>query len=271
VFFIIDCHRIETGARPYPDRMAEISIRGALHCQVSKDSREPEILRFFKEKTISHSKHIITLIETVESSSEIWIILPKLNPISKFSPCRNVTESLEYSHHLVAGLVHMHQHKIAHLDLKPDNLAFDIGNRCLVILDFDAAVMLDDENQELVGYRGTEKWTVPEVGRQDDKEVKFRPIPVDLWACGRLIDFFFMTEKNHRLRYLTEQLLSVSPDKRPSMMQCLDWIERLAEGDLSPQSKAIEIKPLNQLGIMRHASTEDFSDLERPLKRYRMK
>ena len=39
--------------------------------------------------------------------------------------------------------------------------------RLLNIIDFDEAFEVQGENMEIEKYRGTEDWTVPEIGQQD--------------------------------------------------------------------------------------------------------
>ena len=201
--------------------------------RIRQGSRELDILEFLK-KTEPRSQHVITLVESIQSLSETWLILPKLQPISTYSPCSSAAQALQFSRDLVEGLGHLHKHMIAHMDVKPANLAFDKAAQCLVLLDLDTAIMLEDENAEVVGYRGTEEWTAPELGDadadEDKEEVRFKPILADLWACGRVIDFFFGDEEeDHPLRPLTRRL-AASPGGRPSMKECLKWIELHGKG-----------------------------------------
>lgn len=228
-------------------------------------SREVDILAYLK-KIEPQSEHIITLIDSIQSPWEKWIILPKLQSISTFALDPNSKQAYQFSQHLVAALSHLHKHKIAHLDVKPGNLVFNAAAQSLVLLDFDTAIILGDENEEVDGYRGTEGWTAPELGNPDDKEDrKFKPIPADLWACGRVINFFFGGGEVHPFRELTQRL-DASPDKRPSMMECLEWIRRQGDDEILVEGKPFKRPNLKQSKRMLKRSLPERKVME-PLKR----
>ncbi|KAH9021129.1 kinase-like domain-containing protein, partial [Lactarius deliciosus] len=63
---------------------------------------------------------------------------------------------------LIKGLVYLHEHKIAHRDIKPDNLVCD-AVISLKIINFDVAIEVQDENTEVAKYCGTKGWTAPEM------------------------------------------------------------------------------------------------------------
>jgi serine/threonine protein kinase len=54
---------------------------------------------------------------------------------------------------LIKGLAYLHEHKVAHRDIKPHNLVRG-GDFRLQIIDFDVAIKVQDENTEIDGYRG---------------------------------------------------------------------------------------------------------------------
>ncbi|KAF8270798.1 hypothetical protein EI94DRAFT_1570194, partial [Lactarius quietus] len=55
---------------------------------------------------------------------------------------------------LVNVLAFIHEHQIAHRDIKPGNLVCDDDFR-LQIIDFDVAIKVRDENTEIDEYYGT--------------------------------------------------------------------------------------------------------------------
>ncbi|KAI0296927.1 kinase-like domain-containing protein, partial [Multifurca ochricompacta] len=89
------------------------------------------------------------------------------------------------------GVAFLHEHNIAHLDLKADNVLIDIkGDKHhlrLWIIDFGLSVFVEDEETMIKGYRGTPEWTAPEVGTLDGPSTRYSPILADRWACGRML------------------------------------------------------------------------------------
>ncbi|KAI0286413.1 kinase-like domain-containing protein, partial [Russula brevipes] len=83
---------------------------------------------------------------------------------------------------LIQGVAYLHQCNIAHRDIKPDNLVVD-REFCLKIIDFDVAMQVKDENQEVDNSCGTKHWMAPEV----EKKLRHSPIRADRWACGRVL------------------------------------------------------------------------------------
>ncbi|PCH41837.1 kinase-like protein, partial [Wolfiporia cocos MD-104 SS10] len=84
---------------------------------------------------------------------------------------------------LIEGLEYLHKLCIAHRDIKPDNLVVDQDFR-LKIIDFDAAIQLKTEDEEVSDYCGTEGWLAPEV---EERWATYSPIKADRWSCGKVI------------------------------------------------------------------------------------
>ena len=51
------------------------------------------------------------------------------------------------------------------------------------IIDFDIAIQVKDEDEEVVGQCGTEVWMAPEV----EMLLMYSPIKADRWSCGRVL------------------------------------------------------------------------------------
>ncbi|KAH9003909.1 kinase-like domain-containing protein, partial [Lactarius hatsudake] len=87
---------------------------------------------------------------------------------------------------LIKGLGYLHEHDIAHRDIKPDNLVCD-ADFSSKIIDFDVAIEVQDENTQVADYRGTKGWTAPEMGEEDGPTPMHSPIKADRWSCGRVL------------------------------------------------------------------------------------
>ncbi|CAA7269085.1 unnamed protein product [Cyclocybe aegerita] len=179
-----------------------------------KSSQELEILQHLRAQS-SPSQYIVALFHHVAIGDTTYLIFPSLEPISEESlrggriqqPCQS----------LVAGVGYLHKHGVAHLDLKPDNLLYDARTRELKIIDFDIAVLVENEEQEVEGYRGTRGWTAPEV--RDGR--RYSAVRADRWACGRILKWFLRytgSGTGRGLWNLACQLLAESPRDRPSLI-----------------------------------------------------
>ncbi|KAH9038376.1 hypothetical protein EDB85DRAFT_2287570 [Lactarius pseudohatsudake] len=132
-----------------------------------KGSKELDIFKYIH--TIRpQSPHVISFIETIPSNTGGWLILPKLRSIRyrEVMDRRGVRGRDQLGRGLIEGLGYLHEHGIAHRDIKPGNLVCD-DDFCLQIIDFDVAIEVQDENTEVDEYRGTRDWTAPEMGEED--------------------------------------------------------------------------------------------------------
>jgi serine/threonine protein kinase len=194
--------------------------------RVRKGSNELTIHDYLRTRQ-SQSPHIISLIESVPSTTREWLILPKLCSIRDrwFMNSGGVAGRVRLGWGLIKGLAYLHEHKIAHRDVKPDNLVHD-HDFVLKIIDFDTAIEFQDENTEIDGYCGTEGWTAPEIGTQDGPTAMYSPIKADRWSCGRVILRHIMVEKDDfRLSEFAHELMANDPQQRPSL---LDWDKLVA-------------------------------------------
>jgi serine/threonine protein kinase len=169
----------------------------------------------------SHSPHVISLIEAVPSTTREWLILPKLHTIRDqwFMNAGGVAGLVRLGWGLIKGLAYLHEHKIAHRDIKPDNLVRD-DNFVLKIIDFDNALEVMDENTEIDQYCGTEGWTAPEIGKQGGPTAMYSPIKADRWSCGRVLLRHIMVGKGDaRLSIYANELMANDPDQRPSLVK----------------------------------------------------
>ncbi|KAH8982669.1 kinase-like domain-containing protein [Lactarius deliciosus] len=189
-----------------------------------KGSKELDILRSLR--TIRpQSPHVITFIETIPSTTGGWLILPKLHSIryQELMDRRGVRGRDQLGRGLIEGLGYLHEHGIAHRDIKPDNLVCD-DNFCLQIIDFDVAIEVQDENTEVDKYRGTRGWTAPEMGEEDGPTAIYSPIKADRWSCGFvLLRHILVGKGDNRLSRFAERLMSRDPQQRPLLLARNEW------------------------------------------------
>jgi serine/threonine protein kinase len=80
------------------------------------------------------------------------------------------------------GVAYMHGMKIAHCDLKPENIAIS-SSGCAKLIDFGQAVSLDDV-PELENQRGTMPFMAPEIMRLSKT---WDPVAADVWSLGVIV------------------------------------------------------------------------------------
>jgi serine/threonine protein kinase len=189
-----------------------------------KGSNELTILEYLNTKK-PRSPHVIQFIDAVPSTTREWLVLPKLRSLGKQGIMDRVGVSgrVQLGWDLIKGLAYLHEHKIAHRDIKPDNLVCNDDCR-LKIIDFDVVIQVQDENTEIDEYRGTQGWTAPEMGTEDGPAQMYSPIKADRWACGRVLLHHIIVGgmaviADKRLLKLAHQLMANDPQQRPSLLE----------------------------------------------------
>ena len=190
--------------------------------RIREDSNELEMLRLLDTCPLK-SDHVISLIDSFHD----WAILPKMGTVRdylEFAPNVSDSKVSQICLGLIKGVAYLHEHLIAHRDIKPDNLVLD-NNFCLKIIDFDIAMRVEDEDEEVDGRCGTKDWMAPEV----EKNSRHSPIKADRWACGRVLLFLLplpeFGKEDEPLKVFARALLEHNPMRRPSL---LEWHRYLA-------------------------------------------
>ena len=181
---------------------------------VREDSNELEILKLLDTFPLK-SDHVISLIDSFHG----WAILPKMLSVKnyvEFAPNLSESKVSQVCLGLIKGVAYLHEHHIAHRDIKPDNLVLS-EKFCLKIIDFDIAMRVRDEDEEVDDQCGTKNWMALEV----EKNLRHSPIKADRWACGRVLLFLLdKFGKDEPLKGFARNLMAYNPKHRPSLLEC---------------------------------------------------
>jgi serine/threonine protein kinase len=188
--------------------------------KVREESNELETLKLLNNFQ-PRSEHFISLLDSFQVQSRTWAILPKMDTVKDYI----LIAPDELSEHigqicwgLIKGLAYLHEHRIAHRDIKPDNLLVRKEDFCLKVIDFDTAIEVKDEDEEVDGEYGTEGWMAPEVEAQSST---YSPIRADRWSCGHVILHLLheLKKGDETLKSIATKLKVRDPEKRPSLLE----------------------------------------------------
>ncbi|KAK2463965.1 hypothetical protein APHAL10511_004016 [Amanita phalloides] len=189
----------------------------------SIQSIELEVLEYLR--TIQpQSSRIISLIEVVPTNAGKYAIFPKRHSVESNLPMwpndlRLHDKIAQLGWDLIEGLAYLHEHGVAHLDIKPGNLVYT-DDFHLQIIDLDSAVRARSENDMVEGVHGTQGWMAPEIG---ERRV-FSPIRADRWSCGQVLLWFLEQSgiEDEGLQRVAKQLMDDNPLHRPSLVNLLE-------------------------------------------------
>ncbi|KZT10539.1 kinase-like protein, partial [Laetiporus sulphureus 93-53] len=86
---------------------------------------------------------------------------------------------------LAKGVTFLHDHSIAHLDIKPGNMVLT-DEFCLQIIDLDVAVEVSRDSPVCTDYVGTFPWMAPEIEQEDNRPARpYDPFLADRYSCGQ--------------------------------------------------------------------------------------
>ncbi len=201
---------------------------------VLKTIVDPNECRFLKYLTDikAPSNHAIPLLDVVDLTiGKTIIVLPLESPLQNVLRYRDRSDNVvSLCLQFIEGVAFLHQHKVAHCDLKPDNVVVHIGVESrvsprLFLIDFDLAQYVESAETMTEGWCGTPPWIAPELGSRDGPIQRYSPILADRWACGEMIKHFvryFPTYKGvqkARLLAFAKRLVDVDPNARPELTQ----------------------------------------------------
>jgi len=132
--------------------------------------------------TLSH-KNIIALHEVIETDDRFYLILELSQGGDLFdrivaSSKLDEPTARKYFRELVAAIHHCHEHHVAHMDVKLENILLDLDDS-LKLTDFGLS-SFQEPGQLLVKAVGTPTYVAPEVISHET----FDGLKADLWSCG---------------------------------------------------------------------------------------
>jgi len=193
------------------------------------DTNERQLLQYLRDIK-EQSNHTIPLLDVIDLSvGKTIIALPWKSPLDEVLQLRGRPDNVvSLCLQFIEGVAFLHQHKVAHCDLKPGNVVVDTISESetlprLFIIDFDLAQSVESEETIAQGWCGTPPWIAPELGSRDGPIQRYSPILADRWACGRMVKHFakyFPTYEGARktkLLAVAQRLLNLNPSARPKL------------------------------------------------------
>lgn len=213
-------------------RLATLRRGPLLVLKIIADPNEHRLLEYFNGIKAT-SNHTIPLLDTLYFSKGTIIVLPWKSPLDEVLQFRGRgNDVVSLCRQFVEGVAFLHQHNVAHCDLKPENVVVDCNYKAesgvslrLFIIDFGLALSVESEETTTEDWRGTQGWTAPELGSIDGPIKRYSPILADRWACGKMIGHFAKYVPTHgraekkALEDVAQRLLNPNPGARPKLNQ----------------------------------------------------
>jgi len=231
-------------------------IYAAKHIKTRKKEMKEKVIEEIAILKKFSNPHIIRFINAFETPSEVILVMEYLDGGELFERVAdddfNLTESdcCLFMRQICRGVQYLHNQKIVHLDLKPENVVCtQKENASVKIIDFGTAKELEPTEQ-VKALVGTPEFVAPEVVNYD-----FISTGTDMWSLGVIcyilisgyspfmgdtdtetynnisnVTFDFDLEEfdqiSENARDFISQLLRLSPRNRLSAEQCLEhgWL-----------------------------------------------
>uniref|UniRef100_A0A914QN72 Protein kinase domain-containing protein n=1 Tax=Panagrolaimus davidi TaxID=227884 RepID=A0A914QN72_9BILA len=167
---------------------------------------------------------IIKLIDSVEIDDSFMLLL-EFAPNGNFHDYikkelilqKNEEDVITIFIQIVYGVKYLHSKKIAHRDLKPQNILLCHSN-IVKIADFGLANRF--EGKSMASYVGSDRYRAPEIYRRK----RYDGFKADLYSIGAILyDIFAEFSKNEQKNEYAKECLKLSdklqenPDDRPSL------------------------------------------------------
>ncbi|KAN0081577.1 hypothetical protein V8E55_009201 [Tylopilus felleus] len=145
---------------------------------------------------------------------------------------------------LVEGVAFMHEHNVAHMDLKPQNVIIPVAGGRLSIIDFSVSIRVPSPDATYNGVAGTEDYIAPEV-----RKGNYKPMLADLWSCGRTLEELcgccHPSAERTTLLKIAKRLMNRDPEARPKMSDVLEQMAptRRRGGNAAPSTLPRPLAP----------------------------
>ncbi|KAG1728288.1 uncharacterized protein EDB91DRAFT_1228495 [Suillus paluster] len=146
-----------------------------------------------------------------------WLTMLNNPDVHLWSVAKQLFEAVDF----------MHQHGVAHMDLKPQNILIPRDGGHLSIIDFNTSLRVKGVGHKFGGIVGTTGYISPEVAAGNGL---YSAIRADLWSCGKTLEELCIkchpSMDRDTLLEISRQLMDEDPEKRPTMSDVLGRLAR---------------------------------------------
>ena len=164
---------------------------------VMKSLDHPSIVKFHQK--IETLTQVIIVMEFVSSKSLLTHIKNKREKLL------NEAEAKKIFAQLMDAINYCHQKRVAHRDVKLENILLDTNNNAKLI-DFGFSTAFEN-GEKMSMFCGTPNYMAPEIVQHKE----FSPAPADIWACGVVLfamlygNYPFNSKNKELYRKITKQ------------------------------------------------------------------
>ena len=125
---------------------------------------------------------------------------------------------------LVEAVKFLHEHNVAHRDIKSENILVNSSGK-LWVIDYGLARQVSGEDEMRKGFVGTPGRVAPEVKKEGGAH---SPVRADRWAVGYVIKTICKicgpSPQEKFLEHLSSSLMAYDPSSRLTMKKCSELI-----------------------------------------------
>jgi len=109
-----------------------------------------------------------------------YLPFPTLLDLIQRNGCFPEDDALFVMAELTEAIAFMHQRSIAHMDIKPDNVAFDEASKRLIVFDFGLSMHVDHANPSSSVFVGSPMYMSPQILMRE----LYNPFCAEVWSLG---------------------------------------------------------------------------------------